>query len=116
MVAKKRVASWVVTDDFWARVEPLTPVRARPPDLQYARKGRRWSQTQSGATGLRRHRVCVANGLPVEGAAQGALWQRQRDPQAVSPMGECWRIRGDLGCGVGRVRQHGGDRLALAEY
>ena len=38
MGAKKRVASWVVTDDFWAKVEPLTPVRARTPDLQYALK------------------------------------------------------------------------------
>ena len=37
-VAKKRVASWVVTDDFWARVEPLVPVRERPVDKEYARK------------------------------------------------------------------------------
>ena len=36
--AKKRVASWVVTDDFWARVEPLVPVRERPADKEYARK------------------------------------------------------------------------------
>ena len=36
--AKKRVASWVVTDDFWARVEPLVPVRERPADKAYTRK------------------------------------------------------------------------------
>jgi len=35
---KYRVASWVVTDDFWARVEPLVPVRERPADKEYARK------------------------------------------------------------------------------
>lgn len=38
MVAKKRVASWVVTDDFWTRVEPLIPVRERPSDQEYVRK------------------------------------------------------------------------------
>ena len=36
--AKKRVASWVVTDDFWARVEPLVPVRERPAGKGYTRK------------------------------------------------------------------------------
>jgi transposase len=38
MTEKKRVASWVVTDDFWARVEPLIPIRARPEGKEYARK------------------------------------------------------------------------------
>jgi transposase len=28
----------VVTDDFWARVEPLIPARARPAQQQYVRK------------------------------------------------------------------------------
>jgi len=35
---KKRVASCVVTDDFWARVEPLVPVRERPGGKEYTRK------------------------------------------------------------------------------
>ena len=35
---KKRVAAWVVTDDFWARVEPLVPIRERPAGREYARK------------------------------------------------------------------------------
>ncbi len=34
----KRVESWVVTDDFWARVEPLIPTRTRPDDKGYVRK------------------------------------------------------------------------------
>lgn len=38
MMTKPRVASWVVTDDFWARVEPLIPIRERPQGREYARK------------------------------------------------------------------------------
>lgn len=38
MAAEKRVPSWVVTDDFWLRVEPLIPIRVRPEGKQYARK------------------------------------------------------------------------------
>jgi transposase len=34
----KRVESWVVTDDFWERVEPLIPVCTRPVDKQFIRK------------------------------------------------------------------------------
>lgn len=37
-MAKKRVESWVVTDDFWQRVEPLIPVRSRPLDKTFVRK------------------------------------------------------------------------------
>ena len=36
--AKKRVASWVVTDDFRARVKPLAPVRERLTGVEYTRK------------------------------------------------------------------------------
>ena len=38
MAAEKRVPSWVVTDDFWSRVEPLIPIRVRPEGKEYARK------------------------------------------------------------------------------
>ena len=34
----QRVASWVVTDQFWQRVEPLVPQRVPSPDKQYVRK------------------------------------------------------------------------------
>jgi transposase len=34
----KRVDSWVVTDDFWARVEPLIPVRTRHAGKEYVRR------------------------------------------------------------------------------
>lgn len=36
--AKRRVASWEVTDDFWKRVEPLLPERQRDPGRRYKRK------------------------------------------------------------------------------
>lgn len=35
---KRRVESWVVTDEFWQRVEPLIPVRERPTTQEYLRK------------------------------------------------------------------------------
>lgn len=34
----KRVDSWVVTDEFWQRVEPLIPQRALVPGKQYIRR------------------------------------------------------------------------------
>jgi len=38
MATRKRVESWVVTDDFWERIEPLIPVRERPATKEYMRK------------------------------------------------------------------------------
>jgi transposase len=38
MPTRKRVDSWVVTDEFWGHVEPLIPVRERSPTKQYVRK------------------------------------------------------------------------------
>ena len=38
MSSPKRVDSWVVTDDFWQRVEPLIPARQRVPGKTYLRK------------------------------------------------------------------------------
>ncbi len=37
-MARKRVESWVVTDEFWQRVEALIPERAPQPDKTYLRK------------------------------------------------------------------------------
>jgi transposase len=34
----KRVQSWVVTDEFWSRAEPLIPQRMVPPEKVYLRK------------------------------------------------------------------------------
>ena len=38
MSSPKRVNSWVVTDDFWQRVEPLMPTRRRVPGKTYLRQ------------------------------------------------------------------------------
>ena len=38
MPTRRRVDSWVVTDDFWERVEPLIPVRERLAGKEYLRK------------------------------------------------------------------------------
>ena len=38
MTTSQRVASWEVTDDFWARVAPLIPVRQRIAGKPYLRK------------------------------------------------------------------------------
>ena len=35
---KKRVDSWVVTDEFWQRVQPLIPLRERDTNRPYVRK------------------------------------------------------------------------------
>ena len=37
-MTRKRVESWVVTDEFWQRVEALIPERAPQPDKTYMRK------------------------------------------------------------------------------
>ena len=34
----KRLASWVVSDEFWKRVEPLLPATQRDPDKEYKRR------------------------------------------------------------------------------
>ena len=33
-----QIKSWEISDEFWAKVEPLIPVRQRPTDRQYKRK------------------------------------------------------------------------------
>ena len=38
MATRKRVDAWVVTDDFWQRVEPLIPSRQRVVDKEYIRR------------------------------------------------------------------------------
>ncbi|PPT79147.1 hypothetical protein XthCFBP4691_19000 [Xanthomonas theicola] len=38
MATGKRVDAWVVTDDLWARAEPLIPVRERPATTEYRRR------------------------------------------------------------------------------
>lgn len=37
-MAKSRVPSWIVSDEFWQRVEPLIPMRQRAEKKRYVRK------------------------------------------------------------------------------
>lgn len=37
-MAKRKLASWEVSDEFWKRVEPWIPVRQRAEDKDYVRK------------------------------------------------------------------------------
>ena len=116
MTAKKRVASWVVTDDFWARVEPLIPVRVRPPDQEYTRRaggGRKPKEARlvfEGVVYVLRT-GCQWKALPKErfGSAS-AIHKRFLEWESAGVFEAIW------GGWVGRVRQHGGDRLALAKH
>jgi hypothetical protein len=46
MTTRKRVDSWLVTDDFWARVEPLIPVRERlASKVKSVAQGEIWQRT-----------------------------------------------------------------------
>ena len=38
MATRRRVESWVVTDDLWSRVEPSIPMRERPASKEYLRR------------------------------------------------------------------------------
>src|ERR1700682_2741191 len=37
-MAKRTMASWEVSEEFWKRVEPLVPGRQRAPGREYARQ------------------------------------------------------------------------------
>lgn len=75
----------------------------------------RWTQTQGGAYRIRSDRVCAAHGLPVEGAAQRTVRQRQCDTQAIPGMGERGILSRFVAGGTRRIRRYGGHRLALAK-
>ena len=92
-MAAKRVESWVVTDEFWQRVEPLVPQRVSAHAQDVCAQAGRGTTAQAGAAGVRGSRVRAAHGLPVEGAAQGALRQCQRRSQALPGMGEGGLLR-----------------------
>jgi len=68
----------VVTDEFWQRVEPLIPARSAA-DKIYVRKPGAGRPPKPARLVFE----AIVYGLPVEGAAQGALRQRKRHPQAI---------------------------------
>src|SRR5258708_6878028 len=89
--AKKRVPSWVVTDDFWARVEPLVPVRDWRSTTRWRESpgdGRaltgpcsrpHWRKSRSaptrligGKNGSKRHLLVDGRGVPLSLVVTGA--------------------------------------------
>src|SRR5574337_468251 len=78
-------------------------------------QARCWAPLEAGAAGVRGHRVRASYRLPMEGLAQGALWQRQRHPQALPGLGRSGLLRGPVEGGAGRIRRDGGHRLAMAK-
>ncbi len=79
-----------------------------------AQAGRR-AQAQGSAHSVRGDRVCAAHGVPVEGATEGALRQRECGTQTLPGMGERGILPYLVASGAGRVRRHGGHRVALAK-
>lgn len=52
---RKRLESWVVSDEFWKRAEPLVPKRERDPFKEYARKaggGRKGKDARTVFSGI----------------------------------------------------------------
>jgi hypothetical protein len=74
-----------------------------------------WPQAKGSAHRVRSDRVRAAHGVPVEGATEGSIRQRQRDTQTVPGMGKRGILPCPMASGASRVRRHGGYRLALAK-
>jgi hypothetical protein len=68
---------------------------------QVSAQARRGSQTDESAHGSLSDRLRTADGLPVEGVAQGALRQRERRTPSFPPMGEGRILSLAVGGGVG---------------
>ena len=70
-----KTTSWEVTDDFKERVEPLIPLRQRSAEQIYARKSGGGRKPKDARFVF--EAICLANGLSMEDAADGALWPRR---------------------------------------
>ena len=89
--------------------------RARSPKgLQT--QGRRRQKAYASTSDLRGHHVCVANWLPVEGAAQGTLWKPQRHPYSFHALDARWLLCCPVARGACRIRRDGGHCLELAKH
>jgi len=84
---------------------------------QAVQKGaRRGQKEEARQAGVRGDSARPADGLPVEGAAQGGVRQRQLRPPPLPGVGEGRGLQEALGGGARGVRRHGGHSVALAEH
>src|SRR5438132_8582953 len=98
MATRKRVESWVVTDEFWRRVEPLIPVRERSADKAYVRKAGAGRPPKGRVRPDARHRLGVAEHRRAH--VQGAIGALNMGPSMPPAGGRLWRpvvARRDLG-------------------
>ena len=116
-MAKARLESWVVSDAFWQRVEPLIPPRpSRPARRKFARKpggGRKPKEPRVvfEAIVYVLRTGCQWKALPSErfGSAS-AIHKRFLEWEKAGLFVALWQA------GTGRVRRNGGRCLAMAKY
>ena len=66
-----KTQSWEVSDELWQNIQPLVPKPPAAPGAQaISASSRRRAQAVGGPANLRRHCLCAAHRMPVEGAAQ----------------------------------------------
>lgn len=114
-MAKRTVASWEVSDAFWQRVEPLIPERQREARKDYVRK-------PGGGRKPKEARVVFEAVVYV--LRTGCQWKalpRERfgSASAIHKRFQDWGRAGGIPAVVanrtGRIRRHGGHRMALAK-
>src|SRR6202521_4002941 len=114
-MAKRTMASWEVSEEFWKRVEPLVPGRQRAPGREYARQpggGRKPKDARLvfAAIVYVLRTGCQWKALPQErfGSAS-AIHKRFLEWEHAGCLREA------MAGGPGGIRRHGGHCLALAK-
>ncbi len=77
---------------------------------------RRWPQAHGSPQGFRRHRLCLANGIPMEGVAEKGIRECQLHPQIFFGMETEGSVFAPLAEGAGGVRRNGRNRVVLAKH
>src|ERR1039458_4903083 len=105
-----QIKSWEVSDEFWAKVEPLMPIRQRPAQRKYQRRPGGGRKPIAATPGLFRDRLCPAHRMSVESLAEG-IGECPCDPSTFSAMAPGGFLGGVVAGGIGRVRRDGGHSL-----